>query len=63
MSSQPVSIPASARAHFLNIKKEIASAYPDFQKHVTRAWGEILVELAKKTDEISKSGPEVSLVC
>ncbi|KAJ7579712.1 hypothetical protein C8J56DRAFT_281850 [Mycena floridula] len=48
----------SASAHFLEIKKEIAASYPDFQERATRAWGEILVELTLVTDAIKKAGQE-----
>ena len=45
---------------FADLKKEIAAAYPDFEAGVTKAWGEILVELEKTTKEIAASGSQVS---
>ncbi|THV05658.1 DUF1479-domain-containing protein [Dendrothele bispora CBS 962.96] len=44
--------------HLLNIKKEIASSYPDFQARATVAWKEIIGELAKAAEKISSTGPE-----
>ncbi|KAK7461874.1 hypothetical protein VKT23_008308 [Stygiomarasmius scandens] len=44
--------------HFLNVKKEIASSFPDFQAHVTNAWVEIIDELSKTADKISSAGPD-----
>jgi hypothetical protein len=46
-------------AHLLKIKQEVAACYPDFQARVTKAWGEIIEELANVTDAIAKEGPEV----
>ncbi|KAH9945206.1 uncharacterized protein BXZ73DRAFT_86740 [Epithele typhae] len=41
-----------------DLKKEIAASYPDFEAGVTRAWGEILVELEKTTKEIASQGSQ-----
>lgn len=45
--------------HFLNLKREIAGSYPDFQERATKAWAEIIDELAKLTATISEKGSEV----
>ncbi|KAH9902605.1 DUF1479-domain-containing protein [Cubamyces lactineus] len=49
---------------FVELKKEIAGSYPDFEARVTKAWGEILQELEKVTKEIASKGsqnvPEVN---
>ncbi|KAK7461877.1 hypothetical protein VKT23_008311 [Stygiomarasmius scandens] len=44
--------------HLLDIKKEIASSFPDFQARVTNAWVEIIDELSKAADKISSVGPD-----
>lgn len=54
-----MSTDSDTTALFLKIKEEIASSHPDFQERVTRAWGEVLVEMAKVTDDIAKTGPNV----
>ena len=45
---------------FVELKKEIAGSYPDFEARVTKAWGEILQELEKVTKEITGKGSQVS---
>ncbi|KAK0475564.1 hypothetical protein IW261DRAFT_1495133 [Armillaria novae-zelandiae] len=49
---------SSSASHLINIKKEIASSYPDFEERVTRAWADILDEMKKVTQNISAGGPE-----
>lgn len=44
---------------FADLKREIASSYPNFQERVTKAWGEVLEELEKYTGEIIAEGPNV----
>ncbi|KIK58041.1 hypothetical protein GYMLUDRAFT_45594 [Collybiopsis luxurians FD-317 M1] len=44
--------------HFLNIKREIASSYPDFEARATKAWAEIIEELGKLTAMVPTKGPE-----
>lgn len=44
---------------FVELKKEIAAAYPDFATRVTKAWGEILQEVDKATKEIASQGSQV----
>lgn len=46
---------------FVDLKKEIASSIPNFEQHVTKAWAEVLKELATKTEEIARLGPQVAL--
>lgn len=43
-------------AHLLKLKQAIAPSIPNFEERVTKAWAEILEELATKTVEISKAG-------
>ena len=45
---------------FVELKKEIAGSYPDFEARVTKAWGEILQELEKATKDIASKGSQVS---
>jgi hypothetical protein len=59
MSNAPdVALPA----HFVDIKREIAAATPDFADKVTTAWREILGELALRTEEIGKAGSDVGAI-
>lgn len=48
-------------AEFIALKKEIAAATPDFASKITKAWKEIVEELALRTEEISKAGSAVSV--
>ncbi|TFK91415.1 DUF1479-domain-containing protein [Polyporus arcularius HHB13444] len=43
---------------FVDLKKEIAASYPDFEANVTKAWGEILAEAEKITKEIASQGSQ-----
>ena len=45
---------------FVDLKKEIAASYPDFEANATKAWGEILAEAEKVTKEIASEGSKVS---
>ncbi|KAH9847534.1 DUF1479-domain-containing protein [Lenzites betulinus] len=49
---------------FVELKKEIAASYPDFEARVTKAWGEILEALDSRTKDIAQKGsqnvPEVN---
>ncbi|KAI0749829.1 DUF1479-domain-containing protein [Daedaleopsis nitida] len=60
--SQPQFGPCPPR--LVDLKKEIAASYPDFEARAIKAWGEILVELEKVTKEIAQEGsqgvPEVA---
>ncbi|KAF5367135.1 hypothetical protein D9758_003872 [Tetrapyrgos nigripes] len=47
--------------HLLATKKEIASSYPNFQAHAAASWAEIIEELAKASEAIASSGPDVKL--
>jgi hypothetical protein len=50
--------------HFLDVKHEIASGFPDFEARITKAWKEIIAELAIVTDQIHDGGPNVgSALC
>ncbi|KXN88349.1 hypothetical protein AN958_07494 [Leucoagaricus sp. SymC.cos] len=42
--------------HFLDVKHEIASSYPDFEARITKAWKEIIAELAVVTQQIHDVG-------
>ncbi|THH30269.1 hypothetical protein EUX98_g3936 [Antrodiella citrinella] len=44
---------------FVEIKKEIASLYPDFQERITAAWNDLLIELDKGTAEIARLGSDI----
>ena len=44
---------------FAELKKEIADSIPDFETKATRAWGEIIAELASVTEEVAKKGSSV----
>ncbi|KAH9948716.1 DUF1479-domain-containing protein [Amylocystis lapponica] len=43
---------------FVEIKKEIAATYPDFQERVTKAWNELLTELETVTADIASQGTQ-----
>ena len=47
---------------FTELKRTIASSYPDFEQRVTRAWTDVLAELKTATAEIAKQGSEVGTV-
>lgn len=57
--SQPQFGPCPPR--LVDLKKEIAASYPDFEARVTKAWAELLVELDKVTKEIASEGSQVSI--
>ncbi|KAJ3876883.1 hypothetical protein F5051DRAFT_504313 [Lentinula edodes] len=44
--------------HFLDIKRQIAESYPDFQARATQAWAEIISELVKVAETLSAKGSE-----
>ncbi|KAH9917026.1 uncharacterized protein B0H18DRAFT_47152 [Fomitopsis serialis] len=54
--SQPEFGPCPPR--FIELKKEIAASYPDFQARVTKAWNELLAELEVFTADVAKQGTE-----
>ncbi|KAJ3569522.1 hypothetical protein NP233_g4989 [Leucocoprinus birnbaumii] len=43
-------------AYFLDVKREIASSYPNFEARITQAWKEIIAELDVVTNQIHDSG-------
>ncbi|CAA7267546.1 unnamed protein product [Cyclocybe aegerita] len=43
-------------ARFADLKAIIAASYPDFEQNVTKAWSEILAELATVTKTINEEG-------
>lgn len=45
---------------FVDLKREIAASYPDFEARATRAWGEIVEHLHESTKDIIDSGSDVS---
>ena len=45
--------------YFSDLKQEIANSYPDFEKRITTAWGEIIDQLNETTEAIAKEGSEV----
>lgn len=54
-----ISVPVGTADRLLEIKKEIASSSPYFKEKATKAWAEIIEELAKVTKDISTTGTEV----
>ena len=46
--------------HFLNLKRQIAETYPDFEARATQAWGDIINELDKMVATVSTQGPDVN---
>jgi len=44
---------------FVDIKRSIASSYPDFETRATGAWHEIIKELDKVTRIIKEEGVDV----
>lgn len=55
--SQPQYGPLPPR--FIELKREIASSFPDFEQRATVAWNDLLKELKTATDEISARGSDV----
>jgi hypothetical protein len=47
---------------FVDIKREIAASYPDFEDRVTRAWNDVLGELERATSEIAAQSSEVRFI-
>ncbi|KZT20479.1 DUF1479-domain-containing protein [Neolentinus lepideus HHB14362 ss-1] len=45
--------------HFVDIKREIAASYPDFQGRTIAAWKRLLQELAKSTEQIGREGTNI----
>ncbi|KAJ8074514.1 hypothetical protein PM082_015415 [Marasmius tenuissimus] len=48
----------SASEHLLKIKKEIADSFPDFETNATKAWQEIIAEIAQTATKVSAAGPD-----
>lgn len=46
-------------AGLLKLKEDIVASYPDFEANVTKAWKDIIAELAVVTETISKQGTNV----
>jgi hypothetical protein len=46
-------------SRFLDLKKEIASTYPDFAESSTEAWNGILEQLKKLHANVTKEGSDV----
>lgn len=44
---------------FSELKREIASSYPDFETRITRAWKEVIEELTKAATKIHQAGSDV----
>ena len=47
---------------FVDLKRSIASSYPDFQARATNAWREIITELDKVTKVIKEEGLNVGAI-
>jgi hypothetical protein len=50
---------SSLPPRFADLKREIASSYPDFEERVTKAWAEIIDQLNETTKVIATEGSEV----
>jgi hypothetical protein len=46
---------------FVDLKRSIASSYPDFEARATTAWREIITELDKVTKVIKEEGSNVGI--
>jgi hypothetical protein len=46
---------------FLDLKREIAASFPDFEERVTKAWKEIIEELTAFSDKVQKEGSNVRI--
>ncbi|KAJ8095975.1 hypothetical protein PM082_015196 [Marasmius tenuissimus] len=44
--------------HLLKIKKEIAESFPDFEANATKAWQEIIAEIAQTATKVSAAGSD-----
>ncbi|KAJ3827220.1 hypothetical protein EV361DRAFT_167826 [Lentinula raphanica] len=44
--------------HFLDLKRQIAETYPDFEARATQAWGDIINELDKMVATVSTQGSD-----
>lgn len=44
---------------FSELKREIASSYPDFEARITQAWKEVIEDLSEATSKIHQAGPDV----
>jgi hypothetical protein len=48
---------------FIDLKRQIASSYPDFENRVTRAWKEVVEELVAVSERIQGGRSDVSFLC
>ncbi|KAK1221694.1 hypothetical protein PQX77_015524 [Marasmius sp. AFHP31] len=48
----------SAPEHMLKLKKEIAESFPNFEANATRAWREIIAEIAQTATKVSAAGSD-----
>ncbi|KAL0063218.1 hypothetical protein AAF712_009916 [Marasmius tenuissimus] len=48
----------STPEHLLKIKKEIAESFPDFEANATKAWQEIIAEIAQTATKVSAAGSD-----
>ena len=49
-------------SRFLELKKEIASTYPNFAESSAESWNDILEELKTTHTDIAKAGPDVTFI-
>lgn len=47
---------------FVDLKREIASSFPDFEARLTQAWKEVIGELIAFSDKVQREGSDVSIV-
>jgi hypothetical protein len=55
-------MPDALPPRFIELKKEIASTYPNFAENSAEAWKGILQELKKTHADIVKAGPDVTFL-
>ena len=60
-ANNPIPI-MSLPPRFVDLKRSIASSYPDFQARATNAWREIITELDKVTKVIKEEGLNVGAI-
>ncbi|KAF8636796.1 hypothetical protein AX17_003258 [Amanita inopinata Kibby_2008] len=45
-------------SRYVDVKREIAASYPDFEQRITKAWTEIIEQLNETTESIAKEGTD-----
>jgi len=47
---------------FADLKREIAESHPDFERHVTDAWAEIVQQLKVTSEVVKREGSDVRFI-